>query len=157
MGLTIILALVGIYKFGYLSGKDGYDVDGNKIQKMDKRVEKGMKKEGQKKNSVAGVKLISPIEFKNKVDSEGYVLVDIRTPKEYQAGHIKGAINIDFYASDFKEEVSQLDKDKKYLYYCRSGHRSAQAEVLAKTFSFPEVYELDGGINAWQNTGYEVE
>ncbi len=104
-----------------------------------------------------GVHLISSMEFKEKVNSGEYVLVDIRTPEEYQAGHIKGAINIDYYASDFKDKVSKLDKNKKYLYYCRSGHRSGQAEVLAKAFSFPEVYELKGGINAWQDAGYEIE
>ncbi len=103
-----------------------------------------------------GVYLISPAEFKEKMESGEYVLVDIRTPEEYQAGHIKGAINIDFYAPDFKEQVSKLDKNKKYLYYCRSGHRSGQAEVLAKAFDFPEVYELDGGINAWIKAGYEI-
>ncbi len=103
-----------------------------------------------------GVHLISPAEFKEKVDSGEYVLVDIRTPEEYQAGHIKGAISIDYYAPDFKEQVSKLDKNKKYLYYCRSGHRSGEAEVLAKVFNFPEVYELDGGINVWKDTGYEI-
>ncbi len=104
-----------------------------------------------------GVHLISPAEFKEKVDSGEYVLVDIRTPEEYQAGHIKGAINIDYYAPDFKEQVSKLDKNKKYLYYCRSGHRSGEAEVLAKVFNFPEVYELDGGINVWKEAGYPIK
>ncbi len=157
--LLLILALLGIYKFDYLSNKGGYDVDGNKIYKIDTKNELEQKikqkKEGIKDN--LGVKLISPEEFKSKADTGKYVLVDIRTPEEYQSGHIEGAINIDYYAPDFKEQVSQLDKNKKYLYYCRSGHRSREAEVLAKTFNFSEVYELDGGINAWQKVGFQVK
>ena len=157
--LLILVILVGIYKFDYLSGKDGYDVDGNKIQKVDTENELGQKVK-QEKESIKenlGVKLISPAEFKEKIETGEYVLVDIRTPEEYQSGHIEGAINIDYYAPDFKEQVSQLDRNKKYLYYCRSGHRSGEAEILAKTFNFSEVYELDGGINAWQKVGFQVK
>lgn len=50
-----------------------------------------------------------------------FITIDIRTPEEYSVGHIKGAINIDFYSDNFINELDSLNKDKKYLVYCRSG------------------------------------
>ncbi len=157
--ILLILVILGVYKFDYLSGKDGYDVHGNKIHKIYTKNELGQKLEREKESikDNLGVRLISPEEFKSKADTGEYILVDIRTPEEYQSGHIEGAINIDYYAPDFKEQVSKLDKNRKYLYYCRSGHRSGEAEILAETFNFAEVYELDGGINAWQKVGFQIK
>ena len=59
-------------------------------------------------------------------------------------------LNIDFYAPDFKEQLNKLDKNKKYIYHCRSGSRSARAVPIFKELGFKEVLELDGGINAWK-------
>jgi len=157
VGVIIIIALAGIYKFNYLSGRDGYDVDGNKISQT-----KGLNSESKKTINTKQAKrkmgshLISPAEFKKKVDSGEYMIVDIRTLEEFQAGHIKGAINVDFYSPDFKSKVAKLDRNKKYLYYCRSGHRSGQASALAKELGFNVAYELKGGINTWKEAGYEV-
>jgi len=158
VGLTIVIALAGIYKFGYLSNKEGHDVDGNKISEI-----KDINNESEKTTSLKQTQgkterhLISPAEFKEKVDSGEYMIVDIRTPEEFQAGHVKGAINVDFYSPDFKSKVAKLNRNKKYLYYCRSGHRSGQASALAKELGFNVAYELKGGINAWQEAGYKIE
>ena len=102
--------------------------------------------------------LIPPAEFKRRLDSGEYILVDIRTPEEYQKEHIPGTdLNLDFYAPDFEEKVKQLDRHKKYLYYCRTGHRSGLAGHYAEDLGFQEVYELQGGITAWKAAGYPVE
>jgi rhodanese-related sulfurtransferase len=165
VGLTIVIALAGIYKFGYLSDKKGYDVDGNKIVQPVESAEKIRKKQvavenknlKQKQAMSDGHHLISPAEFKKKIETDEYVLVDIRTAKEYTNEHILGAdLNLDFYADDFAEQVNKLDKDKKYLYYCRTGHRSGQAGHYAEQFGFKNVYELEGGISAWKKAGYEI-
>lgn len=85
------------------------------------------------------------------------VILDIRTPEEFAAGHIAGAINIDYYAADFEAQLGELDLDVPYVMYCNSGNRSGNALPLMDSIGFEEVYELDGGIQAWYNAGNPVE
>lgn len=72
------------------------------------------------------------------------VIIDVRTPGEFASNHIKGAINIDFYASDFKEKISKLDTSKDYKVYCRSGNRSGQSVNLMKSLGFKNVENIGG-------------
>jgi len=104
---------------------------------------------------VKGVVAIPVKEFKKKVDSGNYILIDIRTPREYDAGHIRGAINIDFYKKDFYDRMSAY-KNKPFLYYCRSGNRTTQARKRFNRMHFKEGYELAHGLNAWKRAGYEL-
>ncbi len=83
-----------------------------------------------------------------------FVILDVRTPAEYQSGAIAGAIDIDFYAPDFKTKLNQLDKNKIYLVYCRTANRSGQAAGMMKELKFKEVYDLSGGVVAWSQAGY---
>ncbi len=85
-----------------------------------------------------------------------FVILDIRTPQEFLAGHIQGAVNVDFYAPDFKQQLDQLPKDKVYFVYCNSGNRSGQAMPMFRELGFTEVYELKGGIQAWYQAGYPL-
>jgi len=71
------------------------------------------------------------------------VVVDVRTPTEYAAGHIAGAQNIDVEASDFASRISSLDKKGAYLVYCRSGRRSAIAVDQMAAAGFTDI--VDGG------------
>jgi rhodanese-related sulfurtransferase len=87
-------------------------------------------------------------------NNPGFVILDVRTPQEYQSGIIAGAINIDFYAVDFKNQISQLDKNKKYLVYCRTANRSGQTATIMKSLKFKEVYDLAGGVVAWSQKGF---
>ena len=95
--------------------------------------------------------------FKNLHEEHSYFLLDVRTPEEYSAGHLKGAVNINFYEQAFEEKIDSLDKRKKYLVYCKSGGRSRQAMFLMRDLGFEEVCNLSGGILAWDAQGYEVE
>ncbi|MCB9053053.1 MAG: rhodanese-like domain-containing protein [Lewinellaceae bacterium] len=82
---------------------------------------------------------------------DGRQLIDVRTPEEYNEGHIEGAVNIDFYADDFEQQLQQkLDKGKPVLLYCRSGSRSAQSAEQMKALGFKEMYDLKGGFMAWK-------
>lgn len=74
------------------------------------------------------------------------VIVDVRTRGEFETGHIKGALNIDVSQPDFKEEVDELDKNKKYLVYCCSGSSSKFAGRIMEGVGFKEIYDLDDGI-----------
>ena len=85
------------------------------------------------------------------------VVLDVRTPKEFAAGHIPGAVNIDWNAADFGKKVAELDKSKTYLVQCAIGGRSAQAANRMTTLQFTNVYNLEGGIKAWEKAGKPVE
>jgi rhodanese-related sulfurtransferase len=83
-------------------------------------------------------------------DNEDIVLIDVRTPEEFMQGHLDGAKLINFYDANFQEEVKKLDTAKKYVVYCRSGGRSAKSVNAMKKLGFTEVYNMSGGVLAWQ-------
>jgi len=107
------------------------------------------------KKETKGVVAIPVKQFKKMVDSSKYVIIDIRTPREYRAGHIKGAINIDFYKKDFYDKMAAY-KNKPFLFYCRSGNRTGQARKKFNRMKFKEGYELAHGINTWKRAGYPL-
>lgn len=77
------------------------------------------------------------------------IVIDVRTPDEIaQTGAIENSINIDFKASDFKEKISALDKDKEYILFCKSGNRSGQASKVMAEMGFSNINNLN-------NAGYE--
>lgn len=76
-------------------------------------------------------------------------LLDVRTPAEYAAGHLDGAINVDVKAADFSERVKALPKDRPVLVYCQAGGRSARACTELQELGFTEVYELRDGYRSW--------
>jgi len=89
-------------------------------------------------------------EFASAMVQEDVRLIDVRTPKEYAEGHLTGAENIDVKADDFAERIK--DVNGKVAVYCRGGKRSLKAaEQLAANGC--TVYNLDGGILAWQKAG----
>lgn len=97
-------------------------------------------------------------EFKQALESGEYELIDVRTAEEFQAGHLANAFQIDFYqAKEFNRYLDSLDKNKKYLLYCRSGNRSGQALNIMKQKGFTNVSDLAGGYSAWTTTGFPIE
>jgi rhodanese-related sulfurtransferase len=91
----------------------------------------------------------------NKANPD-FKIIDIRTPDEYAAGHLENSTIIDYYADNFKAELDKLDRAKTYLIYCRTGHRSGLARDIMKGMGFLSVYNMEGGITAWQSAGYQV-
>lgn len=87
---------------------------------------------------------------------EDLVVLDVRTPEEYAEGHLEGAILVDFYDPDFADQLAELDPDKPYLLYCRSGNRSGQAADIMDTLGFSNVADVDGGILAWATSGNPI-
>ena len=79
-----------------------------------------------------------------------FIILDVRTPEEYQQGHIEGAINLNYYDSNFKKQLSELSKSKIYLVYCYSGARSSKVVDMMKRLKFTSVYNLYGGIMNWE-------
>ena len=92
--------------------------------------------------------------FEKNKGKDDFVVLDIRTPDEFNAGHIDGAVLIDYYGTDFADKLNVLDKNKTYLVYCRSGNRSRSALPLFEKLGFSKVYEIEHGIKSWIKAGY---
>ena len=90
--------------------------------------------------------------WKNQLLSEkNSVIIDVRTPEEFQTSKIPNSINIDFYnPQNFMLEIEKLDRDIQYYVYCRTGVRSANTCQLMNEMGFKKVYNLIGGIVKWQ-------
>jgi rhodanese-related sulfurtransferase len=96
---------------------------------------------------------LSVSEFTGKVAEQGIVTLDVRTPGEFNEGHIEGAQLIDFQSGNFENEIAALDKSKTYAVYCRSGNRSGQAVKVMREAGFNNLYNLNGGVIDWANAG----
>ena len=90
---------------------------------------------------------------KNK-GNENFIILDVRTVDEYNAGHIENAINLNVNSSTFREDLNNYNKNMTYLIYCRSGSRSRNAANIAENLGFMEVYNMLGGITQWIAAGY---
>lgn len=77
------------------------------------------------------------------------ILVDVRTPAEYAAGHIDNALNMNWYDSDFTEQIQSISKDKTIYIYCKKGGRSAKAAKLLDSLGYKNVVDLEGGYDAY--------
>ena len=90
--------------------------------------------------------------YATAVSGKKVQLVDVRTAREYRSGHIKNALNIDFFdAANFSKSFEKLDKKKPIYLYCRSGSRSKNAARKLLAMGFSEIYDLKGGYQRWNN------
>src|SRR5438477_6868712 len=79
------------------------------------------------KNEAKRFKNVDVAEFERLRADKKNVVLDVRSQREFDAGHIPGAVNIDVNAPDFREKVEKLEKNKTYLVHCAAGVRSAKA------------------------------
>ena len=97
-------------------------------------------------------------EFQELIEKNGAQLIDVRTPGEYEKGHLKDAILINYMADDFKVKAFEgLDKSIPVLVYCASGGRSAKSAKMYIEAGFTKVYNLLGGFRAWKAKNLEIE
>lgn len=90
------------------------------------------------------------------VDEGNAVILDVRTPEEFAAGHLPGAININVESGDFETQVAGLDETAETLVYCRTDNRSGVATDQMADLGFTEMSDLQGGIEAWAAAGASV-
>jgi phage shock protein E len=95
-------------------------------------------------------------QFASVVEQPDVVVLDVRTPAEFNDGHIEGAVNIDVNGPTFADEIALLDPSGTYAVYCRSGNRSAVAVQHMATQGFTSLYDLAGGAVSWQAAGYDL-
>ncbi len=109
------------------------------------------------RDETATIEDITPQEafilIQNNQNNPDFVIIDVRTLEEFVAERIENATNIDFYSEAFRDELNKLDKNKTYLIYCRSGGRSGKALNIMAELNFKEVYNVSGGIIAWNAEG----
>ncbi len=89
--------------------------------------------------------------IQKKRGDKNFIILDVRTPREFHGGYIDGAININYFENDFKDRLEVLDKDKTYLVYCRSGRRSKKTQNIMERLGFKSVYNMAGGILQWNS------
>jgi rhodanese-related sulfurtransferase len=97
---------------------------------------------------------LSAQEFASK--STSGTVIDVRTAGEVAQGKIADALEIDYYSSNFLDQVSQLPKDQELYLYCAVGARSEEAARLLVQQGFTKVYHLQGGIQGWSQEGMAV-
>lgn len=90
-----------------------------------------------------------------RLAAQGAVVLDVRTPEEYADGHLEGARNLNL-ADDFEGAVSALPRTGRYVVYCRSGNRSAQAAAVMMGLGFTAVADAGGLDNLAQAGGKVV-
>ena len=86
--------------------------------------------------------------FQAGIRDLGATVVDVRTPEEFAAGHLAGAVNIDVTAPDAADRFAALDPEATYAVYCRSGNRSRTALQLMAAAGIANAFGLEGGIGA---------
>jgi rhodanese-related sulfurtransferase len=102
---------------------------------------------------IVNVHHLSALEAKTLIDQNkgdaDFVILDIRTPKEFAQGHITGAVMLDYYSPGFQKGLQQLDKSKRYLIYCRTGNRTGRTLKIIDQMGFRSIYHLKDGIVDW--------
>ena len=102
------------------------------------------------------VPLVQPEQLENwQVSGKELILLDIRSPKEYQVSHLKGAELIDYESFD-PGIIAHISKTSTVVVYCSVGYRSERVGEKLKELGFQEVYNLYGGIFQWKNQGNPV-
>ncbi len=108
-------------------------------------------------NSSSRTQKLKVEEFSSKfIEASNPILLDVRTPEEFNESHLEGAINIDVNEDNFDAEIAKMDKSKQIFVYCKRGSRSAKAFLKIKEAGFNPVYELRGGIESWKINGNNV-
>jgi len=100
---------------------------------------------------------MKPEEFEKVAAREGVVILDVRTPAEFKTRHLKGAVLLSVQSPKFDEQAKALDKTKTYAIYCAMGPRSTRACAAMEKAGFTSLYNLEGGILAWEKAGKPVE
>lgn len=90
-------------------------------------------------------------------DNAKFVIIDLRTQREFDQGHIEGAKQIHYYATNFMRVMSQMDRESTLFLYCQKGRQSPLAFRALQRLRFAQIFILDGGIEEWINAGLPTE
>lgn len=103
-------------------------------------------------NNTAEQMVLAPKAFKEAIDKNAAApVIDVRTAEEFNNGHIEKAVNIDYNSADFETKIAAYPKDEPIYIYCQGGSRSAGAALKMKELGFTKVYDMQGGMVAYNS------
>jgi rhodanese-related sulfurtransferase len=110
-------------------------------------------------SSTVAIEVVQPPQAAQVLEERAadVVLLDVRTPEEFIEVRVPGSVNVDYYAADFAAQLDALPKDVPYVVYCRSGNRSSKTMDIMADLGFSEVFDVAGGIIAWNEAGLPLE
>lgn len=108
-------------------------------------------------NKETQIQKITADQMIEAIQFQSIQLIDVRTPIEFNQGSLKNAHNICITNEGFRDQAQMLDKNKPVYLFCKSGGRSAKAAAVLKEMGFKQIYDLSGGIEVWNDMGYETE
>jgi rhodanese-related sulfurtransferase len=97
------------------------------------------------------ITVVSTEEMETLLKLDDVQLIDVRSEKEHQKGHLALSQNIDFNSPTFDEDIKKLDKLKPVILYCHGGGRSAKCAKKLKDAGFVKIYDLEGGFSKWKH------
>lgn len=100
-------------------------------------------------------KSVTVEEAKTMIEKNAKIVVlDVRTPGEWNSGHLTNAKHVDIQSSDFEQKIASIDKNATVVVYCAAGGRSSRAANMMVQKGYKNVINMAGGINAWNAAGY---
>ncbi|MEP6795763.1 MAG: rhodanese-like domain-containing protein [Saprospiraceae bacterium] len=113
------------------------------------KAEEGAKPESTVENAPTS---LEPSAFGSEMKKNNAVIVDLRFPVEFEQGHIDGAININFFDPQFKNNILALDKSKKYYLYSKADAQTKRTGIFMRQNGFTDVNVMKGGWEAWKES-----
>jgi rhodanese-related sulfurtransferase len=110
-----------------------------------------------KARAEGGFKEIDAADFEKRRTKGKAPVLDVRSPQEFARGHVTGAINLDIHSPGFAAKAAQFDTRKPILVNCHAGSRGAIAAAELSRLGFKSVFNLDGGLAAWEKAGHHAE
>lgn len=107
--------------------------------------------------AIRGYKEVDPVAAVDLINHRDAVYIDVREESEYNEGHVLDSLHIPLREVNNKLATLEPYKSRPIIIGCRSGSRSASACSVLRKAEFPEVYNLKGGILAWQNASLPVQ
>ncbi len=107
--------------------------------------------------TAGGFKEINAAEFEKRRAKGKAPVLDVRSPQEFAKGRVTGALNADIHSPDFAAKAAQFDKKKPLLVNCHAGSRGAIAAAELARLGFKSVFNLEGGLEAWEKAGHHAE
>lgn len=104
-----------------------------------------------------GIKNVNVAQTVQLLNRENAVVVDVCEPKEFSAGHVPNAVNLPLGSLNDRLREIEKHKNRPIVVSCRSGNRSLKGAVLLRKHGFPTVYNLAGGLLAWERDNLPLE
>ena len=108
------------------------------------------------KEKAGVINLVTPEEAAVLIESDQVKIIDVRAELEFDKKHLKNAVNIEVENDDLYSVLDQIKKDEPLLVYCNKGGQSERCAQILKEKGFTLIYDMDGGIAKWEESGRQV-